>query len=87
MEWFHGAAQHNHMVISSFWLLCKTSEKRGLKGQHEYKKKKSNRFYIKCLTPFVPLKFQKQGEVCAVRGAQVVQHKVALSSEGDHFYG
>lgn len=38
MEWFHGAAQHNHEVISSFWLLCKTSEQNGLKGQHRISK-------------------------------------------------
>lgn len=43
MERFHSAAQHNHEVISSFWLLCKTSEIHGLKGRH---KLKISTFYI-----------------------------------------
>lgn len=44
MEWFHCAAQHNHKVISSFWLLCKTSEKK--MAWRDSTEKEISRFYL-----------------------------------------
>lgn len=60
MEWFHGATQQNHKVVSSFWLLCKTSEKKKWpEGRAQVKKKKKKDNKTVAFDPICVLKTSK----------------------------
>lgn len=64
MEWFHSAAQQNHKVNSSFWLLCKTSEIKWPEGTAHMRK----------LTDRVK---HLSSAICAIRSSKTERVKVA----------